>query len=100
MRGLAGVALLAFLRIVVSPDPALPAHGPEATGGKLWAQRSDTPSSGPRHLDLLASLPGESGPGGSLVADADLAALAFKVGSATSDTDARRFPGLRTIPPD
>lgn len=99
------VVLLAFLRLSTKvglfPDPLPVRAALDQVQDWLAAPAATLAAPGPRHLDLLAGLLGESGTGGNLANDAHLAALALehRCVVVTYDRDFARFTGVRSTAP-
>lgn len=99
--GLPWQSLLAFLRLTTNPRvferPAPLARAWRQVEEWLDCEPAWIPLPTARHRRVLASLLAAAGPGGNLVPDAHLAALALEHGLAVASTDGdfARFPGVR-----
>jgi len=99
--GVPWVAALGFIRLVTHPAVTQPPlDGQQAV--RLVREWLEAPNvevlePGPRHLEVLETLLGAIGTGGSLTTDAHLAALAIEHQCElhSNDADFARFPGLR-----
>jgi uncharacterized protein len=103
--GLPWPSLLAFLRLVTNPRIF---DRPEPTGDawrqvRTWlaCESAWIPQPTQRHLEIVGELLALPGIQGSLVPDADLAALAIEHGLTlcSTDGDFARFPGLNWVNP-
>jgi hypothetical protein len=99
--GLPWESLTAFLRLTTNPR----VFERPATVARVWRQVEEwlecepawIPLPTDRHQQVLGTLLAAAGPGGNLVPDAHLAALALEHGLtvASTDGDFARFPGVR-----
>lgn len=104
--GLTWLALIAFMRlstkVALFPQPLTVAEATEQVGDWLAAPgaRILHPTAG--HLHHLERLLGLTGPGGNLVNDAHLAAIALghRADVVSYDADFARFDGVRWFTPD
>jgi len=102
---IAGVTVLAFVRIMTSPQvfrrPLTPAEAVTVVDDWLSAPTVALLEPEERHWEVLRRVLVEGQAIGPLVTDAHLAALAIEHGAvlATTDKDFARFAGLRTINP-
>lgn len=103
--GLAGITLLAFLRISTNPRAVVhPLPLAEATAlVSSWLEVPcvTVPAPGPRHWEIFGRVLRGAHATGPLVTDAHLAALALEHGAllASADRDFARFAGLRFLNP-
>ncbi len=97
--------LLAFVRIATNPRAVRqPLSGPDACGiVNSWLERLNVAvvGAGARFWELFQAQVSDAQVSGPLVTDAALAALAFEHGAilCSTDTDFRRFRGLKLLDP-